>query len=207
MSDTERKTLSLFSETAGSVKTLRQSYRKKSQIPEIEQFKKELVGVSDRASITLLGSALDDALIYRIAMALPQTPTDDELDYIFRFEGPLGTFSARMEQALLWGVIEDTTYQELDLFRELRNAAAHSKMPLSFQDAAVSNVVKRLASPRGLFPLPPKGDEDLKAFFIIEGLFIIQALYLGGRDTARAYLKAELAKSSGKSPSPDTPMK
>ena len=203
MPEEERKTLSLFSDTAGSVKTLRQSYRKKTQVPEIEQFKKELLGSSDRASIILMGSSLDDALIYRIALALPQLPTDDELDYIFRFEGPLGTFSARMEQALLWGAIEDETYQELDLFRELRNAAAHSKMSLSFQDSAIANVVKRLAKPRGFFPLPPKGDEDLKAFFIIEGLFVTQALYLGGRNKARLVLKAEYEKTYGKTPSPD----
>jgi hypothetical protein len=53
---------SLFKETAGSIKTLRRSYKNKPPYPDAATFFKELRGESDGASIIFAASLLDDAL-------------------------------------------------------------------------------------------------------------------------------------------------
>jgi hypothetical protein len=179
----ESPRLSLFRNVPGSIKTLRRFYKSRLGKPKLGDFRKELIGESERASILLIATLLDDALTYRISQALSFTATEEEYDYIFRFEGPLGTFSARLEVACLFGIIEDDTYQELEIIRELRNACAHSKHPTVFSDSVVANAAKRIFDPLGVMPIPSSDAPDnLKAAFLMEGIFLFQALIEGSRE-------------------------
>jgi hypothetical protein len=171
---------SVFGETAGSIKTLRRYYKDRSSL-DMDALNAELDGESDRACIILMASILDDTLKYRLSKCLNFSPTDDEYDYVFRPNGPLGTFSGRMEIGCLFGFIDDSTYQELDIIRELRNACAHSKRKMVFADPQVENVTRRLFRPLGFIPDPPKG-QPLRPFFLGEGVFLFNVLYHGSRD-------------------------
>jgi hypothetical protein len=98
---------SMFRSVPGSVKTLRQLYKDRLNLPDKAAMQAELAGESDRSSVILMASLLDDGLVLLLAEALCFRPTEDEFERVFRFEGPLGSFSARLEVAFIFGFIED----------------------------------------------------------------------------------------------------
>jgi len=178
--------LSLFKDTPAGVKALRKSY-KDHRMPDLFQLKIDLFRETDRSSIILMASILDNALATRIAGSVCFSPNNSEFDYIFRFEGPMGTFSSRMEIACIFGVIEDATYAQLNIIREMRNARAHSRHVLTFADPILSAVAKRLALSDGVTPfLESEMDrpEFIKLAFILEGLFVLKSIF-DGRKAAR----------------------
>jgi DNA-binding MltR family transcriptional regulator len=178
--------LSLFKDTPAAIKALRKSY-KDHRMPDMFQLQIDLSRETDRSSIILMASLLDNALATRIAKSLCFSPNGSEFDYMFRFEGPMGTFSAKMEIACIFGVIEDATYAQLNIIREMRNACAHSRDVLTFADPTLSTVAKRLALSDGITPfLESELDrpELIKLAFILEGFFVLQSIF-DGRKTAR----------------------
>jgi hypothetical protein len=206
----EEGSLSIFKDTANSIKTLRRFYKDYSRLIDVEAFQKEVMGESDRATIILISAMLDDALSFRIAKHVICPIDDEQYDYIFRFEGPLGTFSAKMEIACLFGIIEDEVYQGLDIIREMRNACAHSRHPLTFADSAITNVAKRLSFSLGLSNRRPDDNNNLKSHFVIESMFLREALRLGSREKARSYLLTQFYEQNKhlfeQTPSPDKPI-
>jgi hypothetical protein len=145
---------------------------------------RELNGESDRASIILMASVLDDGLIYLLTSKLGYAVDENDLEHIFRFEGPLGTFSSRIEIAILFGFIDNDMFEQLRTVREMRNACAHAQKPMKFSDPALANVGRRMFRPVGLYD-PPSGDAELfKLLFINEGLFLYLFLRRGSRAAA-----------------------
>lgn len=198
----------LFYNRPGSVTTLRASYRRKLHLPDSAAFLKELQGESDRAAIILASSLLDDLLANAIALAMPLDILVEDMETVFRQGGPLGSFSARIEIASLFGVIERETYEQLSLLREMRNACAHTKHPITFEDPILANVALNLFSPRGSFPRELAA-KNLKAAFSFEVSFLTMVLGLGSRRAATAERDqamkeiVEKARASLKTPTSD----
>jgi DNA-binding MltR family transcriptional regulator len=195
--------ISSIYQTSNSVKTLRAYYKDRLSFPDVAHVAEELVGISDRAAVILLAAILDDLVIFRLAHALSDRLNDDDLDHAFRFEGPMGGFSHRIEIAYLFGLIELTTYKELNVIREMRNACAHSSFVLNFTKSELANVAKRLFSPNGAVSLPQDTPEDIKSAFVTAGVFLIQTLALGSRAEAAKAVKEELHRLAEQSASPD----
>jgi hypothetical protein len=194
----------MFKDPPGSVKSLRRYYRDRLAVPDQFKLQGELAGESDRSAIILLAALLDDALVFRLIAGLSFEPTGDEVERIFRFEGPLGTFSARMEVAYLFGCIEDRTYADLDVIREMRNACAHSKHALTFSDDALANVARRLFLPSGMMTTE-MAEEGLKGAVIVTGIFLYYTLLQGSRQKGYDIVREILRKRRASPPSPDTP--
>ncbi len=166
------KRSSVFQETANSIKRLRQYSKGRITPLDMNALNAELAAESDRACIILMANFLDDTLKYRLSKCLSFSPTATEYDRIFRFEGPLGTFSGRMEIACLFGFIDDSTYQELDIIRDRE---------FGFSDPHIANVTRRLFRPLGFIP-SPTDNKLLKTSFLGEGVFLFNVLYHGCRD-------------------------
>jgi mannitol operon repressor len=195
---------SMFKGPAGSIKTLRRTYKDRFALPDVDTVLSELIGESDRSVVLLMTSLLDNALTVIIAKSLCFSPDENEIDAIFRFEGPLGSFSHKIEIAFLFGLIEDSTYQQLNIVREMRNACAHSNHPLTFSEEALVNVAKRLFHPLGFSPMPKDDDrEHVKFSFVQEGLFLHGVLIHGSRQTAAKTMVEALALAVSRPPSPD----
>jgi DNA-binding MltR family transcriptional regulator len=175
----------IFREKPNSIKKLRAFYKDKLVSIDVEALTSELAGESDRAVIILLGTLIDDTLMHQISQRLSFSPSQLDVAQIFRFEGPLGTFSARAEIARLFGIINDDLYQQIDTVRELRNACAHSRYVLRFSNPVISNVVLRIFKPVGVLEAPKNGNE-MKRQFILEALAIMLTLALGSREAAIA---------------------
>jgi DNA-binding MltR family transcriptional regulator len=199
----EPKRPSMFRETPGSIKTLRQSYKDRTKAIEELRYQKELTGESDRSAIILMASTLEDGLVFPLMDAITRnlkySLSSNDFDRVFRFEGPLGTFSSRLEIACLFGVIEDATYEQLTLVRELRNVCAHSKQAIDFGDATLKNVARRLFQPLGKFPQPPDDPKEIRNSFMLECMLLFLTLLEGSRESGWQRMKKgilELARNS-----------
>jgi len=191
-------------QTPNSVKTLR-AYYKDRALPDVAHVAAELNGISDRASVILLAAILDDLLNFRITQSITAQLNDDDMTHAFRFEGPLGALSHRIEIAYLFGSIELATYKELNIIREMRNACAHSSFVLNFTKPEMANVAKRLFAPHGVVSLPQDTPDDIKSAFVTAGLFLIQTLAHGSRAEAAKHIQKELRQLAAHHTLPDEP--
>jgi len=183
----------LFYNRPNSVKKLKATYRRKLHLPETADFLRELSGESDRAAIILASSMLDDLLANAIAMAMPFDLLVEDMEEVFRQGGPLGSFSSRIEVASLFGVIERETFEQLSLLREMRNACAHTKHPITFQDPKLASVAMNLFEPRGSVPRV-MAEKHLKGAFELEVSFLTLVLSLGSRAAAMAERNEAITK-------------
>ncbi len=199
--DTKRP--SIFKDPPNSVKTLRRAYKDKTTRPNTEKLLAELKGESDRAAIIHISALLDDALSITIAKKFCFEPIGGEFDRCFRFDGPLGSFSSKIEIACLFGVIDDRLAQQWTLIREMRNACAHSKHALTFSDDELANVAVRLGKPLGEFDFDNSNQQTRKYSFIIKAMFTFTILNRGSREQAWDLMAEMLKKHSAPSSSPD----
>ena len=102
--------------------------------PAIEVLKVE----SDRGAILLVGGLLDDLLGYRIVSALPDKSQAEKL---LNHGGVLGWFQDRMTMALAMGVIDQETFDQIEMLRLLRNKCAHTIGPVSLSVPVFSDML------------------------------------------------------------------
>jgi hypothetical protein len=181
--------------TPNSVKALRRYWKNRAEFPDPQQLAEEIFSTSDRASVILSATLLDDALATRLAAIFGVRIDSAEFDHIFRFEGPLGSFASRIEISSLFRVLDDTTCRQLHVIREMRNACAHTKRPISFETPALLNVVKQLFYPRGF--LKPRDDtkaEITKAFHF-EVLALVNIIIHGHKGEKKLAFLEDYAKS------------
>src|SRR5438132_1135672 len=81
---------------------------------------------SDRAAVVLGAAFLDAQLedLFR-AKLVPFTP-QDSFDNLFTSNGPLATFSARINLAFSLGWVSDNVRRDLHVIRDIRNTFAHT---------------------------------------------------------------------------------
>lgn len=192
----------------GAISTLKKAYNFKLHMPDPAEFMNELLGESDRAAVILASSQLDDLLANAIALRMGES-TDilaAEVERIFRASGPLGSFSARAEVANLFGIIQNETYEQLTILREMRNACAHSKHPITFNDPLLRNVAMHLFEPRGSTSRS-FADKDMRRAFAMEVAYLVLVLGLGSREQANAERSQAIREILGRMPaSPETPL-
>jgi DNA-binding MltR family transcriptional regulator len=126
-----------------STDTLKKYAREEPTTDEHDKVVAEVQGDSDRAMVVLMGSMVDGSLEYLIRDHM----RDDDapfLDSIFYGDGLLGSFSAKIRTAYALGLITADIREDLDTIREIRNACAHAKRPISFDLPQLKNVVERL---------------------------------------------------------------
>lgn len=66
---------------------------------------------------------------------------------VYDYDGPLGTFSAKIAVAYAMSAIGPIFRNDLDLIRILRNGFAHSKKSIKFDDAETAAVCAKLKTP------------------------------------------------------------
>ncbi len=108
-----------------------------------DQFGQMMVDESDRGLVIILVSIIDDVLAAQLEGRMRDLSSRMR-DRIFGFEGPLGTFSSRMKLAYALEVIDYETYQDLDTMRSMRNACAHSRRDISFENEALRKALDLL---------------------------------------------------------------
>jgi len=179
----------------GSVKSLRRFYKNRLVVPDSGEMLAELTGSSDRAVVITLGAFLDSILEYVLASKMRPQATEDEFEEAFASNGPLGSFSSKIKVAYLFQLIDEPLKNQLETIREMRNACAHAKRPISFANPELANVGKRILHPHGSFRRQGETPADIRSAFTAECMFL-HGVLLWGRDkaveeTRAAYSAAE----------------
>lgn len=97
---------------------------------------KEFYGESDRACGILFASWVELLVERAIKYKLKRDPPTA----LFDFEGPLGTFSAKIMMAYALELFGSKTNHDLLLIRTIRNEFAHCQLPLRFDVPEVKGV-------------------------------------------------------------------
>lgn len=100
------------------------------QIVEVIDFRLSLHQETDRGSALMAAAFLDDRLRGLLAKRLVN---DKKIaDRSFDFNGPLGSFSSRIDFSYLLGLIPNNARRDLHLIRAIRNKFAHTAAIINF---------------------------------------------------------------------------
>jgi hypothetical protein len=91
--------------------------------PDIHDVIHEIVGGSDRVAAIVGGSLVEEMLTRALRAFLRQDAV--ALKEAFDFNGPLGTFSAKISMGYVLGLYGKEVRRDLDLLRKVRNDFAH----------------------------------------------------------------------------------
>lgn len=119
--------------------------REMPAIADIDQFLKTLISEQDRSAAIMASSFTERGLELAIRSKLA-----DPGEVITRswFEGmgaPFGTFSAKIGLGEALAIFGPKMAFRLNAIREIRNAFAHSIMPIDFGHSTIKDACKRMA--------------------------------------------------------------
>lgn len=103
---------------------------------EAKDFRQSLADESERGCALLAASYLDGQLLLLLTDRLVNDPA--VVEDILRPDGPLGSFSSRIDMAYLLGLIGATPRRDLHLIRRIRNDMGHSAKRVSFEDQSTA---------------------------------------------------------------------
>jgi hypothetical protein len=151
---------------------------------------KELEGESDRAAITVGGSVLEYALELCIESRLREPQEQPEKEILFADKGIIGAFYEKIWMAYFLKIIGPQSRRDIDLIREIRNEAAHSTNPISFENTpAIANRCRELIFAKE--SIPGKGNPpDVRGMFVVTVQFYSANLMLRSGDSS-----AEIAEA------------
>jgi DNA-binding MltR family transcriptional regulator len=104
-----------------------------------------LFGESDRAAALIGATMLENALRELLESGMRHNLTNEEKRAIFVGEGFLSRFSSKIKLAYALNLITPQLRFDVDLVREIRNAFAHSVVPLEFETPEIKNVCSLLS--------------------------------------------------------------
>lgn len=132
-------------------------------------------GEADRSAIILLAASLEHALLHELKRKMPSLNSEEQ-ERLFNFEGPCGSFSNRIRLAQGLGLIDRQTRKQVELIKEMRNAAAHSFLPINFETPQIRAAVTTLFPPkiRGMVEALPNA--EMRQLFVLIGLLIAHAI-------------------------------
>jgi hypothetical protein len=92
-----------------------------------------IYNVGDDRAIVIIGSAFLETILEHILIEfLPEN--EKEVEKIVNYNGPLGTYSARLRMIYCLGLIEKIVFEDLKLIGKIRNRFAHD-LRVSFEDS------------------------------------------------------------------------
>lgn len=105
---------------------------------------------SDRAAALVIAANADNALRYGLSRRLAVAYGDDRL---FGNGSPMDTFDKKIKMAVALQLLGSETENNLQLVKQIRNAFAHSTIPLTFGTPEIVSLCRFLILPK---IIPPK---------------------------------------------------
>ena len=131
--------------TPSSSKSLKKYYRAdRNLVRDANELLDDIGNESDRSAITILAAVIEDALTLELAKLMRKFEDDNDFNEMFGPNGPLGTFSSKIRLSYALKIVDRQSRDQLGVIRELRNAAAHSQRPISFEVVQIQNVCLRM---------------------------------------------------------------
>ena len=113
----------------------------------VETAVEDIYQESDRGAAILSATSVEDHLEWAIMQKMRQL-WDDEAAHsdMFGSSGTNSTFSAKILLAYALGIIDKDAREQIDLIREVRNCCAHARLPVSFDDPALTGTTDVIAA-------------------------------------------------------------
>lgn len=160
--------------------------RKRIGLADVDGWFDEMEQATDRACALVAVAGVSNDLKPLIATRFRELP-EAEMDAMFEGRGaPLQDFNSRIDIAYALRLIDKNVRDNLHILRRIRNAFAHSPVPLSFDHPLVAAECKKLHIFRKY------GHKD--SWFANRQRFFLAAVQSGGKITRRqtAALKSQL---------------
>jgi hypothetical protein len=141
---------------------------------------------NERSTVLTLASLLDHALQIALLTKMRRDLIPPEQAEMFGGRGLLATFSAKIDLAYALKLIGPKTRDDIDMIREIRNAFAHARGPISFQTKEVATVCARLRFPAAVAHAP--NEPQLNRFKMCATLLTL-TLYDYEHDRKHPWLK------------------
>lgn len=113
---------------------------------DIDDHIARLKSESDRGVIILAATLIEDALVTALERIV-KCPDRKTRDRIFGPEGPLGSFSRRIDFAVVLGILAKDKAQGLHTIRFVRNAAAHAHVEIDFSVSVIKQALGTMLRP------------------------------------------------------------
>ena len=112
------------------------------QIDEIISFRSSLSEETDKGCALMAASFLE----HRTLELLKAFLVEDEkvFDILFSHNGPLSSFSSRIDMAYSLGLIPAAMRRDLHILRKIRNEFAHTSDPIDFNTPSIADRCKSL---------------------------------------------------------------
>lgn len=164
---------------------------------DLVEISKKMSSETMTAKVIVFGSYIEEKTVDLMKIHLSKINSKEEEECIFGFNGPLGTFSARINMAYFLGWIPKGLQKDLHAFRKIRNAFAHEAYKISISDQKVSSLVdsidvdidKEISNINKAIS-PNKMSSDLSA----DERFIFKMIYVAGM-TFTCFLAGPAAKA------------
>lgn len=111
----------------------------------LDSFVEGLINEGDRATVILVAAKLD-LILYRI-LQKHLIPIPGSKDELLDNDGPLSTFSAKINMTYRLGLIDNLFSHSLHLIRKIRNAFAHEVEGCTLDSGAHRDRVRELIAP------------------------------------------------------------
>src|SRR5262249_42583896 len=147
-----------------SIKSLRKFANDRLTVPTADALQAELDGANDRSIVITMGAFVEDSLEHLLSRQM-RPMEQEEYEEFFRHDGPVGSFSSKIQMAHGLKLTDKMTHRQLDVLREMRNACAHCKLPISFKTPELAAVCKRMLHPHGNFRLRADTQKGLREAF------------------------------------------
>lgn len=131
---------------------------REENLDTLKKVRKELSNETDRGCCLVATSYLDQELERMLRKKL--VGSNKHLNSLFTFNGPLGTFSSKINLSYSLGFISKTSLKDLNIIRKIRNEFGHSYEPINFETESIKERIHLLKSnfyepgeirPRGIF--------------------------------------------------------
>lgn len=171
------------------VKALKVLSRSKANQSHHEDFQKELDAVgNDRGYCLLVVSTLENNIDEVIERQVAHFNKED-YEAFFDSSGAAGSLSRKIALLQAFKVIGPLTRRNLNIIREIRNAFAHGKLPITFDTAEVKALCEELRLINPLDPTERIGDDYIgprprdRFHDVLATTMLLLAIHLGLRPT------------------------
>lgn len=125
----------------------------------------DFLNESDRASVVLGAAKLDSLLEKLLESYLLPFDSKRDRDDIFSFNGPLGTFSSRIQMVYRLRILDEDYFKTLLLIKKIRNDFAHNISSLKLDEPPISDLVMEITNPLMEFKSLQSFKDDLLTGF------------------------------------------
>lgn len=110
---------------------------------------------SDRGAVLISATRLEEKLelLHRAHIEQKVAEPKKLLEELFRPYAPLSSFSAKIQLAHAYGLIDAEDYADLNIIRKIRNDAAHTSVEFSFEPNEICQRITHLKAPGRMIPL------------------------------------------------------